>query len=380
MSKEKNILRIERTAIILLWIVVFISPLLFVDEFNDNWHAVYVLWVELFIIAIAFMIHRFLLLPRLFFKKKYIRYILSIGVVIFIIGVFILSFDGVNYIISLFSEEFVIPTISHGGMSLHGGIPPHGGSVGMPPPHGAMPHTMPPVTTIIPPSVSVLTLLIIVLLLDLGLSIATKWLITEQREAEKKRERVTAQLSNLQNQVSPHFFMNTLNNIHALIEIDPPRAQETIIELSELMGYLLYESSNMERVSLQREIEFITSYINLMRLRFPKRVTIDFKYDNDVPQIKIPPLLFLNFIENSFKYGIDYSKESFIKIAFRFTNNEIKMTAENSNHSATVKSDRHGLGISNTRKRLKLLYENNFTLNIINSENVYFVTLKIPII
>ncbi|MFI3239110.1 MAG: sensor histidine kinase [Bacteroidales bacterium] len=382
MIKHKRILAIERTAILLLWIVTFISPLLFVDEFDDNWIAVQVLWTELAIILLAFLVNRFILMPRFFFKKRYVRYVISGGILLSLIGVFIFYFDGVNWILSLFkgeSPEMIMP-MQHGG---GGGIaPPHSA-----PPHSAPPHhgTLPPrpdmpqSVRVFPPNISAFILLIIVLLLDLGLAIAIKWLISEQREAEANRERVTAQLSNLQNQVSPHFFMNTLNNIHALIEIEPRRAQDTIIELSELMGYLLYESSNMDRVLLQREIDFTESYVNLMRLRYPKRVAIDFRYDSEIPQIKIPPLLFLNFIENCFKYGIDYSSESYIKIAFSYTDTEIKMITENSNHSDIVKNNRHGLGITNSRKRLNLLYGDKFTLDIINSENKFFVTLKIPI-
>ncbi len=170
-----------------------------------------------------------------------------------------------------------------------------------------------------------------------------------------------------------------LNNIHALVEIDPPRAQKTIIELSGLMDYLLYESSNIERVSLQRELEFTESYINLMRLRYPKRVVIDFSYSEPVPLIKLPPLLFLNFIENTFKYGVDYTKESFINVRFDFTDSELTMVTQNSNHADTVKSKQtRGIGISNSRKRLKLLYGNSYILDINDSEDIYSVTLKIP--
>lgn len=258
--------------------------------------------------------------------------------------------------------------------------PPHGGSTMghrtiLPPPT-----SNPPINTIIPPAVTVMILSAITIALDIGISISTKWIISEQKQAEIKKERISAQLSNLQSQVSPHFFMNTLNNIHALVEIDPQRAQKTIIELSGLMDYLLYDSSNKETVPIQHEMEFIKSYVNLMRLRYPGRVMIDFTHDTDIPSCKIPPLLFLNFIENTFKYGVDYTQESFIKINFRFSDEHIEMETINSNHSASVKTKRHGLGISNSRKRLKLLYNDKFKLEISDKKEVYCVNLKIPII
>lgn len=387
MTSESKILRIEFTAIVLLWVLAFALPVLFVDEFNSNWRGVYVMWAEFSVIGIAFLINRFLLMPKLFFTKKYAKYIICISALLIILSVFILYFDGVNTILSLFGAETIQNMPSREGMPpMGGGMPPMGGGA----PHGNMPPmggghhggVMTPTAipiSVIPPDLNVVILLLIVIALDLGLSIAIKWIISEHKQSEMKRDRVSMQLSNLQNQISPHFFMNTLNNIHALVEIDPQRAQKTIIELSGLMDYLLYESSTIEKVSLPQELNFTTSYINLMRLRYPKRVKIDFICGEVIPSIKIPPLLFLNFIENTFKYGVDYNKESFIKISFNFTDTEIEMTTENSNHSATVKN-RHGLGISNSRKRLKLLYGNKFTLNITDSEGVYHVNLKIPII
>lgn len=378
MTNEKKILRIEFTAIILLWILAYTIPMLFVDEF-DSWHGIHVMWVEFSVIAIAFIVNRFVLMPKLFFAKKYWKYILFVGILLIIFAIFILYFDGINTILSILGADTMEPhtrgEMPHIGGGHRGNMPPMGG--GAPHGGGGLPAAVP--INIIPPDLNVIILMVIVLALDMGLSIAVKWIISEHKRSEMKKDRVSMQLSNLQNQISPHFFMNTLNNIHALVEIDPERAQKTIIELSGLMDYLLYESSNIERVSLSQELEFTNSYINLMRLRYPKRVKIEFICDENVPTIKIPPLLFLNFIENTFKYGVDYNKESFIKICFKFTESVIEMTTENSNHSATVKN-RHGLGIDNSRKRLKLLYGNKFTLDINENEKIYFLSLKIPIL
>ncbi len=223
-------------------------------------------------------------------------------------------------------------------------------------------------------------LLLITLALDMGLRIAVTWIITEQKQAAINREQIATQLQNLQSQVSPHFFMNTLNNIHALVDIDSKRAKETIIELSELMDYLLYGSSNQEYISLQREIDFISSYINLMRLRFSKHVRITFTTGDNLPSVKIPPLLFLNFIENAFKYGVDYEHDSFIKIHLDANMRCVKMTALNSNHSKSHKKARRGSGINNSRQRLDLLYGEGYNLEIVDKESIYYVTLTIPIV
>ncbi len=242
---------------------------------------------------------------------------------------------------------------------------------------GAHPRGMTP--SVIPPMISVLVASVVVIVLDLGLRIAITWIISEQKQVEINRERVMTQLQNLQSQVSPHFFMNTLNNIHALVDIEPSRAKQTIIELSDVMSYLLYDCSNRESVSLQRELDFIRSYVHLMRLRFSTQVTVNYSYDFNVPAVNIPPLLFLNFIENAFKYGVDLDRESIIRIRFNFTETTIEMMTINDNYSSAVHGKRSGLGIANSRKRLDLLYGDDYTLCISDKDEIYYVTLKIPI-
>ncbi|MFR9497863.1 MAG: sensor histidine kinase [Rikenellaceae bacterium] len=342
---------------------------------NINWRIIHVMWIEWSIVGIVSMINRIILMPNLFFAKQYSKYIIALSTLFILLSIFIFYFDGINVILSIFGENPLNTSkpIRHEALAHRVDALPHGIS------H----QSGPPVVSIIPPALGVIILAFIVIALDMGLSIAIRWIISEQKQSEIKKERINAQLSNLQSQVSPHFFMNTLNNIHALVDIDSERAKQTIIELSELMNYLLYESSNKERVSLHQELEFIESYINLMRLRYPKRVVTNFSYNKDAPQVKIPPLLFLNFIENAFKYGVDYSQESFINIDFYINDSEINMTTINSNHSEVINSSKHrlghGLGISNSRKRLRLLYGDRYSLKLEDKEGVYYVTLKIPI-
>ncbi len=366
MKKEQKIATIEFTVIVLLWTLVVITPLLFMSDLNQNWRSIHVMWVECAVVGSIFLINRFFLMPLLFFKKKYTLYITSLALLFIILSIFIIYFDGVNKILSLFTEgnsEYAKqPTMKRAS-------PHHLQSI--PPPRNA---------PLIPPMISVLILSAIVIALDMGLSIAMRWVLSEKKRAEIDREKTKAQLTNLQSQISPHFFMNTLNNIHALVDIDSTRAKQTIIELSSLMDYLLYDAENKEQVSLQRELDFISSYINLMRIRFSDLVKIDISYKERVPQIKIPPFLFLNFIENSFKYGVDSELESFVKIEFDFSDEAIKMSAINSNHSQSEKRHRRGVGITNSKKRLDLLYGKQYTLDIREDKNIYSVILKIPII
>ncbi len=364
---------VEITVIISLWIIAIVAPLLFMDDIGQDRVAVHIMWAEYCVVGFAFIINRSLLMPRLFFKRAYAKYIISLLVLFLLLALLVLHFDVVRGILTLFRDNELEPPMPIGG----GGV---GAPIHSMPPHSMLHMTSPHAGGGIPPAVTVLILSAMVIALDMGLSIAVKWFVAEQKQSEENRERIMAQLQNLQSQVSPHFFMNTLNNIHALVDIDSQRAKQTIISLSSLMDYLLYESSTKDSVSLQREIDFIDSYISLMRLRYSKHVVIDFAYDEPVPSLKIPPLLFLNFIENAFKYGVDNDSDSIIKIRFSLSESYIEMTALNSNHAHLSKSERHGLGISNSRKRLELLYGDSYTLDISDMGEMYHVMLKIPVV
>ncbi len=354
--------------IILLWTLVIISPLLFISNYSEARRAIHIMWTECAVLGVVFIINR-LLMHYLLFRKRYLNYTISLGILLSLLTVFIINLDGVNMILELF-----------GAPQHH--IPPMQPPI-QPPSHPHIgDHIMglrPPATNIISPMFKLLISSIVTIALDLGLRITVTWFITEQKRSKESQKRAISQLQTLQSQVSPHFFMNTLNNIHALVEIDPQRARQTIIELSDLMSYLLYESSLKKMVSLQQEIEFINNYINLMKLRFSEQVKIDISY-NEPPAVNIPPYLFLNFIENAFKYGVDYDNESFIKVQFKFTDSTIEMLTINTNHAKESENKQHGLGINNSRKRLDLLYGDKYTLDISEKENIFYVNLIIPII
>lgn len=127
-----------------------------------------------------------------------------------------------------------------------------------------------------------------------------------------QQEKLSNQLKYLKAQINPHFFMNTLNNIHALVDIDPGRAQSSIILLSRMMRYVVYESESTS-IPLQKEVEFLSNYITLMRLRFTSRVhlTVDMQ---PKMQGEVPPLLFIMFVENAFKHGVSYQRDTHIHI------------------------------------------------------------------
>ena len=201
----------------------------------------------------------------------------------------------------------------------------------------------------------------------------------EQAMEELKRQNLQAEMDYLKYQINPHFFMNTLNNIHALIDIDTEYAKNAVIELSKMMRYVLYESGR-EIISLNRDIQFVQNYIGLMRIRYTNDVDIRVEYPHDLPtQVSIPPLLLIVFVENAFKHGVSYNNPSFIHMHVDYADGKVTGTISNSRH--TQKGERHsaGIGLDNVRKRLELIYgPRNYTLDIEENPTTYTVKLVIP--
>ena len=189
-----------------------------------------------------------------------------------------------------------------------------------------------------------------------------------------------SQLAYLKTQINPHFYMNMLNNIHGMIEIDPEKAQMMVIDMSQLMRYMLYESSR-PRIPLSQEITFLRNYMNLMRQRFPAdkvRVTDSFPADSDMHGVELPPLLFLVFVENAFKHGVSYREESFVAVSVEVSADAVRFSCMNSNHAGAADSgESTGIGLRNVRQRLELIYGNRATLDIQQSSAVYTVNLTI---
>ena len=218
-----------------------------------------------------------------------------------------------------------------------------------------------------------------ILLLLLGVNVGVKYFFMsikrthEIEELEKKT--LEQQLEYLKYQINPHFFMNTLNNIHALVDVNPDKAKSSILELSKLMRYVLYESNNPS-VPLQRELEFIRHYIELMRMRYTEKVEIDVNLPADCSSRPIPPLMFISFVENAFKHGVSYVQSSKIKISVEEDEHKVKFMC--SNTKASSNGEQGGIGMENSRKRLSLIYKEDYTLQVDEAGDTYDVLLVIP--
>lgn len=219
-------------------------------------------------------------------------------------------------------------------------------------------------------------------LLLMGMNLGVKLYFMSQRDRERQKiidqRNLEQQMEYLKYQVNPHFFMNTLNNIHALVDIDPERAKTTIVELSKMIRHILYEGSK-KLIPLTREVEFLNLYVQLMRLRYTRKVHINVDVPPQLPELKLPPLMLIIFVENAFKHGISYREESFIDIKLRVENKRLLFSCCNSKPSQVQRTnEKGGMGLQNVRQRLELLYDDDYTLDISDGEKTYEVKLDIP--
>ena len=220
-------------------------------------------------------------------------------------------------------------------------------------------------------------------LLLMGMNLGVKLYFRSQEAtkalAQVEKHALERQLQYLKYQVNPHFFMNTLNNIHALVDIDPERAKASIVELSKLMRYVLYEGNN-RLTPLSREVQFLRNYVQLMSMRYTGNVSISLDVPDVLPDSMLPPLLLVIFVENAFKHGISYRTKSFVEISLQPHGDRLLFSSRN--RRPEIKHDENmkgGVGLSNVRRRLDLLFPGNYTLDIKEQEDTYTVCLDIPL-
>jgi hypothetical protein len=366
-SRNKKIKYTEIALVIFVWLVLLITPVLFREDYqNPVWRSINNQLEILVPLSALFLINRFLLVPRLLFKGKQVTFILSV------LGTIILfTFGSFTYDKNIKKIRQRQSSQSSDQALMLQEPPPRDTDRFRNPPGPQQPQPRP-----IPPFANFLILSVLFVGFDTGLHSGLRWIEVENEKVKLEKENVATQLLSLRNQVSPHFFMNTLNNIHALVDINTIEAKDAIIKLSKMMRYLLYET---DKTTLKKEIEFIESYINLMKLRFSDKVSIVQNLPKSVPDKEIPPLLFISLIENAFKHGISYKDDSFINIDLVAGEDMLLLVVKNRKAEKRKVEEFTGLGIENTRKRLELLYGNKYHLDIIDANDIFTVNLSIPL-
>ena len=218
-----------------------------------------------------------------------------------------------------------------------------------------------------------------ILLLALAYSLSKERFRTEQLQKEIEEEKLRTELDFLKSQMNPHFLFNTLNNLYAESKRHKnPTLSNGIAKLSHMMRYMLYES-NETFVSLGKEIEFLESFIELQMLRISPDDPFEFRKEigHHDPSIKIAPILFQPIVENAFKYGVKLEEASYVYISLNVHENQLHFLVENSMSTDSRLIEHSGIGLSNIKRRLELLYPDKHTLQIQELADKFIVSLKL---
>ena len=386
-------LHLSRETIVyaVFWLLLFTAPLLTAYfhtsatgsrtlNTGEARHA----WTMFALYMLFFIVHDRIAAPLIVYKRKNKAYAC---VTVLIIGVYLLlqpilmqrrqSPDGIQ-------QENIMPPGNDRSVSGAPMVPPGRQQRPVPPPDGGQhrPEHMEerPALT---PNIIVNTLIMIGLF---GVNIGVKLYFKGERDRGKmeqlEREHLYEQLQYLKYQINPHFFMNTLNNIQVLIDIDTEKAKTALRELSVMMRFVLYDADK-NMVPLHRETDFLKNYIRLMQLRYTDELSITVDIPDNMPDVPVPPLIFVTFVENAFKHGAENADGSFITVSM---DNEDDMTVflcmnsmlqKHENNKATMPNE-SGVGLSNVRKRLDIIYGDSYSLDIADSGTVYRVCMRLP--
>jgi hypothetical protein len=352
-----------------VWLILFILPayLLFIDSGSDE-SILSRTYVQIFLYAVIFYANYLLFTPKLFFKQRKLLYFIAAISLVFIATI-------VNEV--TFKKFGFRGRDDNREMLLRSQLQPPPGVPFMP---GSEFRTQPQRPSKNWPMYNFIITTIFLSGFGMGLSFTDKFTQHEKQRKEAEKEKLNTELAFLKNQINPHFLFNTLNNIYSLVQSSVPDGQKAILQLSKLMRYILYETEKGDRL-LSQEIDFMQTYIDLMKLRISDKVNITVSFPENFIDVAIPPLLFLPFVENAFKHGISYRQPSFVNVRLKVDPGIIIFECSNSIVSKGedfLKSD-SGIGLENVKKRLALLFPGKHNLKVFETESIFHVILQIEI-
>ncbi len=319
---------------------------------------------------VLFAIHDLFVAPILISRKRVVLYVLCTGVLMGVFSVYVLESEGLLDRRPEPEERFekTPPPPPHVFMDDRD---VHPGNRRPEPPRPE--HDKKPIGA----GVSKIIIALMMLGVNLGAKYHTNYSLEKKRLEELEKENLRYRLEYLRYQINPHFFMNTLNNIHALVDVSPEKAKDSIVELSRLMRHVLYDS-NGPTVALSKEIDFLRHYLYLMRLRYTDSVRIEYSFPEDDGGAQVPPLLMATIAENAFKHGVSYKSDSYIRLSVALEPGKMIFRCANSLSAGQDERTVGGIGLDNIQKRLSLLYGEDFVLHIDKSAVGYEVLMVLP--
>jgi len=218
---------------------------------------------------------------------------------------------------------------------------------------------------------------------EVGLATTIKltadWIYERTRVEKLEKLQLSSELRYLRTQIQPHFFFNTLNNLYALTLKKSDNAPRMVLKLSEMMQYILYDVKG-SKASLLKEINHINNFIDIEQLRFEDNIDVEMDITGDIEDVQVPPLLLLSFVENAFKHGMRENDKLKINMSFEVLNTEyLEFTLTNNHNPKAYVKESAGIGNENAKRRLTLLFSNNFVLDSKIEGGIYKLFLKIPV-
>lgn len=374
----------ENVTYIAMWLLLFSTPMLILiihassnSNLDIDWWTIMHIEDILAMYFVAFLVHNFLLAPMLLYKQKTWRYVCSI---LILVVAFIALQSWIRPI--MHEQQRHRPRAEMPMMQRY--YKADNFRDDRPRPQfddRPRPQFKEPRPFIGPAELTNTLALIFLMGMNLGVKLYYKADKDRNRMQQLEKENLKQRLNYLRYQISPHFFMNTLNNIHALVDIDPEKAKKSIVELSKLMRHILYDGdTNISPLS--DEVQFLQNYIALMKMRFTGMVKVNTDFPAMTSQKGIAPLILAIFAENAFKHGVSYKSPSNIDMTLRCHNNEfILFTCKNSKRKdgAKEKDLDGGIGLRNVKNRLELIYGDRYHIDIKDTEDNYKVRLLLPL-
>lgn len=320
---------------ILVW-MLFSFVLLFYMPLTWSIAVPYQLWIKqgcelVFLIAI-FYVNSNILVPKLLLRNNSLGYLLAIVGFVIVGTVMVRYLDNVLNLPVLITEAFQKIGITK--------LPKHNDKL----------------------DIFLIMMILLIIGISTSVTLIQKWQANKQMQEALEKDRIGSELSFLKAQINPHFFFNTLNNIYALTHVDVEKSRNALHKLSRMMRYLLYDTQ-AGSTPLSKEVSFIVDYIELMKLRLNDTTKVTFEGPLINNDIQIAPMLFLPYIENAFKHGVSSTSSSVISIELSMEEDTLEMKVRNSifNENAEIADNYGGIGLTNTKRRLDLLYPGKHT-------------------
>ncbi|MFT3947391.1 MAG: histidine kinase [Agriterribacter sp.] len=348
---------------IICWALFLFLPVIFSPDFGTSpkgfthllGYPLHFFLTNLFLVPF-FYFNAYFLVPRFFFNKQNLLYF---GAILLLLCLFLFISD---WLMSPLARVRLMPNNNFPPPGFPGGVK---GGVRTP---FAGARMIPRILTFS-----------LVWLLGIILQVVERLRITEKQSKENELEKVNAELSYLKLQINPHFLFNTLNNIYSLASIQSEQTPAAVMKLSEIMRYVT-QDAQADFVPLKQEIHYVNNYIELQKMRSNDKLELYFEARGEFTKNNIAPLLLISFVENAFKYGISNHEKSKISILIKAENNRLYMHVQNIVFERAENGSTSSIGMSNTRRRLELLYPGKYTLDFGRKDNFYIVDLKIELI